>query len=173
MHTSAMTISLSASCRNSRSYGVDTHWIKQETGRTADLALILVDPSGERAIAVVEPAPISSDPTETIFQDLITKTRCLFLTMYSFVEFRSRLDAARMKGVQVMIDIEDTPQVGQVPLTEILNSCDIASFNHAGFLAYTGKGTRIRLLSELLANNRVDTIVVTLGKQGVMGVATG
>jgi ribokinase/sulfofructose kinase len=118
-----------------KTYGVDTRWIEQEAGRTADLALIFVDPSGEKAIVVVEPAPVSSDPPETIFRELITKTRGLFLTMYSFVEFRSRLDAARLKGVQVMIDIEDTPQVGQVSVTDILNSCDIASFNHAGFLA--------------------------------------
>lgn len=156
-----------------KTYGVDTRWIEQEAGRTADLALIFVDPSGEKAIVVVEPAPVSSDPPETIFRELITKTRGLFLTMYSFVEFRSRLDAARLKGVQVMIDIEDTPQVGQVSVTDILNSCDIASFNHAGFLAYMGKEPEFALLSELLSENSVHTIVVTLGKRGVMGIANG
>lgn len=154
-------------------YRVDTHWIHQEPGSTADLAVILVDPSGERAIIVMEPAPVPSELMETILPDLITQTGCFFLTLHSFMKLRSCLDKARSKGIQVMMDIEDTPQVGQTPLSEILNNCDIASFNRSGFLAYTGKEADPALLDALLAEHQVHTIVVTQGSQGVMGVAIG
>lgn len=153
-----------------RTFEVDTRWIVEKQGKSADLTVILVDPSGERAILVVEPA--EEEPFENKFEsEVFFHTHFLYLTMHSFKQYGAVLPKIRKSGVQVMIDIENTKQALDIPLVSILENCDIASFNRAGFKAFTNSEPILSLLDSLVAGSNVDAILVTMGREGVMGAS--
>ena len=151
-------------------YAVSPDWIVQEKGKTTDFTVILVDPSGERAILVVQPDDEQQAGSNVEIPEVVYKTNYLYLTMHSFKQVFAHLPSIRESGVKVMIDIENTKATLDVPLMTILENCDIASFNRSGFTAFANREPHLALLDRLKASSNVETILVTMGKEGAMGV---
>lgn len=152
-------------------YGVNTDWIVQNQSKHTDFTVIMVDPSGERAILVIEPAGGEQSAQDLQIPEVIFQAQYLYLTMHSFTEFGALLPKIRKHGVKVMIDIEDTKKALDIPLSTILENCDIAAFNRPGFKAFTYSEPDLSLLDSLLKKSNCEIILVTLGREGVLGVS--
>lgn len=152
-------------------YGVDTGWIRQDQHIATSFTVILVDPSGERAILVVEPAAGELSGPGMEIPEVIFQAQYLYLTIYSYKPYSAWLPKIRQRGVKVMIDIENTKQALDIPLQIILENCDIASFNRAGFQAFTQHEPDLSVLDALIEENPCDVILATLGSDGVLGAS--
>ncbi len=151
-------------------FGVNTDWIVQHQSHHTDFTVIMVDPSGERAILVVAPPDGESSGQDVVIPEVIFQSQYLYLSMHSYQQVGAWLPKIRRHGVKVMIDIENTKQALDIPLQTILANCDIASFNRAGFQAFTKREPEAALLESLLEESNCEIILVTLGHEGVMGV---
>jgi ribokinase/sulfofructose kinase len=150
-------------------YGVDTSLIQVLEDTESPFTVILVDPTGEKAIIVV--------PTFEAVYSLDVATRALSRARVMFMmpkpeeQFMVLADLARKHGVEVMIDVEPDVCAQRSQLERILKQTDIAGFNQFGFMAAAGQEPSIEAARELLQFGP-HTVIVTRGRQGTLAVTS-
>lgn len=148
-------------------YGVDTSLIHVRPGGRTCFTVILIPPSGEKAIVVV-PTFRPAHPLDQL-EATLRQTRLIYLMPQDHEQFLSLAQLAHSCGAQVMIDIEPTVGANHAMMRQILGHVDIASFNQFGFTAATGAPPTIEAARQLLAAGP-HTVVVTLGARGSLVV---
>lgn len=148
-------------------YGVDTSLIQVREDKETHFTVILIDPTGEKAIVVV-PAFRDEYPPE-IAADALARSRLMVMMPQDHETFFGLARLAHANGCDVMIDVEPTVGAKREQLVDILRHTDIASFNKDGFEAATGEQPSIEAASRLLAYGP-HTIVVTRGGAGSLAV---
>lgn len=149
------------------SYGVDTSLIQIRPGGKTCFTIILIPPSGEKAIVVV-PTFQPEYPTERL-RAAFRQTRLIYLMPQNSELFFTIARLAHECGAEVMIDVEPTVGSDREMMRRILAEVDIASFNQYGFSAATGEAPSLEAAERLLAAGP-HTVVVTLGAGGVLAV---
>ncbi len=148
-------------------YGVDTALIQVLEETESAFTVILVDPTGEKAIIVV-PTFEEIYPLDVATQAL-SRARVMFMMPKPEEQFLALAGLARRHAVEVMIDVEPTVCARRSQLERILQQTDIASFNQFGFTAAAGREPSIEAARELLRFGP-HTVIVTRGRQGALVV---
>jgi sulfofructose kinase len=149
------------------SYGVDTSLIRVRPGGRTCFTIILIPPSGEKAIVIVPTfQPEYSLPR---LSEALRQTRLIYLMPQNHEQFLAMARLAHECGAEVMIDVEPTIGANRAMMREILAEVDIASFNQFGFSATTGEPPSPEAARRLL-DTGPHTVVVTLGSRGALAV---
>jgi ribokinase/sulfofructose kinase len=149
------------------SYGVDTSLIQTRPDGKTSFTIILIPPSGEKAIVVV-PTFEPEYPLEQL-RTTLHKTNLIYLMPQNHDQFFVMARLAHECGAEVMVDIEPTVGGNQELMRRLLTEVDIASFNQYGFSAATGVAPSLDAARRLLEAGP-HTIVVTLGSGGALAV---
>ncbi len=149
------------------SYGVDTSLISVRAGGRTCFTIVLIPPSGEKAIVVVPTFQPAYDMER--LQATLGQTRLIYLMPQDHAQFLAQARLAHACGAEVMIDVEPTVGANRAMMREILAYVDIASFNQFGFRAATGEEPSLDAARRLLASGP-HTVVVTLGARGALAV---
>jgi sulfofructose kinase len=149
------------------SYGVDTSLIRIRPGGRTCFTIILIPPSGEKAIVIV-PTFQPEYPVEYL-QETLRQTRLIYLMPQNHDQFFAMARLAHECGAEVMIDVEPTIGANRAMMRQILAEVDIASFNQFGFSATTGEAPSPDAARRLLETGP-HTVVVTLGSRGALAV---
>lgn len=151
-------------------HNVDTEYVETVPEDTF-MTIILLDPTGEKAIIVVPSAKSNYRSA------LVKQALCDMHYMYMWPEPRSAFvelsSQAHAHNIQVMIDVEDTACEGPDFLEAVLPSTEIASFNYGGFRAATGFDSITSDNLRQLLNYGPHTVVVTNGRKGAHAVTAG
>lgn len=148
-------------------YDVDTSLIQVREDKETHFTVILIDPTGEKAIVVV-PAFRDVYPSE-IAANAFARSRLMVMMPQDHETFFELAHLAHEADCEVMIDVEPTVGAKRDQLLKILRRTDIASFNKDGFEAATGEPPSIEAASRLLEHGP-HTIVVTRGGAGSLAV---
>ena len=148
-------------------FGVDTSLIEVIPGATSPFTVILIDPTGEKAIVVVPGTPprYRMDRVE----QALRQARVMYMMPGARDQFLDLAYLAHAGGAEVMIDVESTVGIDPTSLGQILAAVDIASFNRDGFIAATGEQPTPETARRLL-HHGPHTVVVTKGAQGALAV---
>jgi sugar/nucleoside kinase (ribokinase family) len=149
------------------SYGVDTSLIQVRPGGRTCFTIILIPPSGEKAIVIV-PTFQPEYPLQRL-SEALRQTRLIYLMPQNHEQFLAMARLAHKCGAEVMIDVEPTVGANHPMIREILAEVDIASFNQFGFSATTGEAPSPEAARRLL-DTGPHTVVVTLGSRGALAV---
>lgn len=148
-------------------FGVDTSLIRVREDTETHFTVILVDPTGERAIVVV-PTFRDKYPLD-VAAGVLPDTRVMYMMPQDHEQFLALARLAHTHGAEVMIDVEPTVGARRATLERLLAQTDIASFNQDGFKAATGHAPSVEAARELL-DWGPHTVVVTRGKAGALAV---
>jgi ribokinase/sulfofructose kinase len=146
-------------------FGVDTSLIEVVPGATSPFTVILIPPTGEKAIVVVPGTPPSYSMDRV--EQALRRTRVMYMMPGARAQFLELAGLARACGAEVMIDVESTVAIDPSSLRQALAAVDIASFNRDGFIAAAGEQPTVETVRRLLEYGP-HTIVVTLGAQGAL-----
>ena len=151
-----------------RKYGVDTSFIQFRPDSQTCFTVILVPPSGEKAIVVV-PTFVPAYPTDLLTK-AVSSAQLLYIMPQNFDHFFRIASIARMCGTPVMIDVEPTVAANRAILDRMLGVVSIVSFNKLGFEATCGLVPTLSSARTLLSYGP-EMVVVTLGAQGALAVS--
>jgi len=146
-------------------FGVDTSLIEVVPDATSPFTVILIPPTGEKAIVIVPGTPPSYRMDRV--EQALRRTRVMYMMPGARAQFLELARLARACGAEVMIDVESTVGIDPAALRQVLEVVDIASFNRAGFIAAAGEQPTAETVRRLL-DYGPHTIVVTQGAQGAM-----
>ena len=146
-------------------FGVDTSLIEVVPGATSTFTVILIPPTGEKAIVVVPGTPPSYRMDRV--EQALRQTRVMYMMPGARAQFLELARLARACGAEVMIDVESTVRIDPSSLRQVLAAVDVASFNRDGFIAAAGAQPTADAVRGLL-DYGPHTIVVTLGAQGAL-----
>lgn len=146
-------------------FGVDTSLVEVAPDATSPFTVILIDPTGEKAIVVV-PGSRPRYPMDRVEQAL-RRSRAMYMMPGDQAQFLELAQLAQACGAVVMIDVEATVGFEPATLARLLAPVDIASFNQDGFIAATGEQPSPEALRRLL-DYGPHTVVVTRGAQGAL-----
>jgi sugar/nucleoside kinase (ribokinase family) len=149
------------------SYGVDTSLIQVRPGERTCFTIILIPPSGEKAIVIVP----TFQPEYPLLRlaETFRQTRLIYLMPQNHEQFLAIARLAHECGAEVMIDVEPTVGANHAMMRQIMAEVDIASFNQFGFSAATGEPPSPEAARRLL-DTGPHTVVVTLGARGALAV---
>lgn len=145
---------------------VDTSFIQCKPGIDANMAIIFVDDSGEKALVY---AP--NDETETSMvqaHEAISCSKAVYIMPAQLDKFRRLAGYAREKNTKVIVDIESHIKNSQQNIHEILSLSNIAIFNREGFRTSLQQEPEADTLAALVAQFSLDALVVTCGSEGVV-----
>jgi ribokinase/sulfofructose kinase len=148
-------------------YGVDTSLIHTRADGRTCFTVILIPPSGEKAILVV-PTFVPVHPPD-LMRDAFSRARLVYLMPQNHQQFMTISEVAHACGAQVMVDIEPTVGGDAQMMARIMAGCDIASFNQFGFRTAEGVEPSLAAARRLLERGP-HTVVVTLGANGALAV---
>ncbi|MBA3947058.1 MAG: carbohydrate kinase family protein [Herpetosiphonaceae bacterium] len=148
-------------------FGVDTSLMEVCANAETTFTVILIDPTGEKAIVVVP--TFTAEPRLEVAATVLPKTRMLYMMPQDHAHFKALAQLAHQHGAEVMIDMERTVEADSTSVERILVNTDIASFNRDGFYAVTGEEPSVVAAQRLLAYGP-HTVVVTHGARGSLAV---
>ena len=148
-------------------YGVDTSLMQVIEEAESPFTVILVDPTGEKAIIVVP--SIEAVYPRQVATEALSRSRVMYMMPTPEEQFLALAHLAHERDVEVMIDIEPTVCAQRDKLERILKQTGIASFNHFGFRAAAGREPSLEAARELLAFGP-HTVIITLGGGGSLAV---
>ncbi|HBT4804018.1 TPA: carbohydrate kinase family protein [Klebsiella quasipneumoniae subsp. similipneumoniae] len=152
-------------------YGVDTCYVQRKPGVDANMAVIFVDDSGEKALVY---AP--NKETETCMvqaHEAILLSRAVYIMPAQFEKFKKLAMYAKEKETMVIVDIESHIENSSKTIHEILKLCDIAIFNKEGFRTSLQQEPEKHILQKLVNDYKLNTLVVTCGGDGVVACSSG
>ena len=152
-------------------FDVDTSAVDFHPGKANTFTVVMVDPTGEKAIVVV---PVLEEPKRVSARQLeyLQGSRAIYVGPYNYEFFTRLAHDARKAGVIVATDIEDSSIVTKDNYKEILQYVDIAIFNAGGFAHVLGTGALELRKNELQRELRgllelgPRLVAISLGSQG-------
>ena len=148
-------------------FGVDTSLVRVAEGKETPFTVIFVDPTGEKAIVVVQ--LFEPEYPLDIAAGVLPQTCALYMMPKPEQQFLALAQLAHQHSTEVMIDVEPTTCAQRDHLERILRHTDIACFNKDGFMAAAKDDISVTAARRLL-DFGPHTIVVTRGKNGALVV---
>jgi ribokinase/sulfofructose kinase len=148
-------------------YGVDTSLIEVRRNIQSPFTVILLDPSGEKAIVVVP--TLKHEFSMDVVARVLPRSRILYTMPQEHDLFLRLARLAHDHHTEVAIDVEPTVGAQRAALERLLKHTDIAGFNEDGFTAATGQSPSVEAARKLL-DFGPHTVVVTRGAAGSLAV---
>lgn len=152
-------------------FNVDTSAVDFHPGEANTFTVVMVDPTGEKAIVVL---PVLNEPKRVSAKQMeyLRGSRVIYAGPYDYEFFTSLAHDAQKAGVLVATDIEDSSIVTKDNYKETLKSVDIAIFNAGGFnhvlgvnaLEVSQKELQVELKGIMELGPRL--VAISLGGQG-------
>nr|WP_241391561.1 carbohydrate kinase family protein [Yersinia frederiksenii]ULG19854.1 carbohydrate kinase family protein [Yersinia frederiksenii] len=145
---------------------VDVSFVQHKPGIEANMAVIFLDDSGEKALVY---AP--NNETETsmkVAYEAIACSKAVYMVPSQLNKFKTLAQHAKKEQTKVMVDIESHINNSQRYIREILLLSDVAIFNKEGFHISLQQEPTKEFLMKLVEDNCLDYIVVTCGGEGVV-----
>jgi ribokinase len=155
--------------------GIDTRWIKRDSGRATGCAFIAIYPSGNNSIIVDPAANFTLTPADIEgAQEAIAAADAILTVLEIPMEtVEATLRAGRKAGKLTVLDAGPPRQCS----AELLQLADIVSPNETELEALTGEPVKgresARKAAEKLLTLGAKTVVVKMGSDGSMLVTTG
>jgi ribokinase len=145
--------------------GIDTSFIVRDADAASGVALIFVDAHGENSIAVASGANARLTPADVErAQAAIAAADVLLVQLEVPIDSVYRaIELAHAAGVPTILN----PAPAQEIQTDILARVDIATPNEHEIAVVVGEPDQDRAIAKML-NAGTDTVLVTLGAQGVL-----
>ncbi|EOZ9299950.1 hypothetical protein A3462_05905 [Enterobacter bugandensis] len=145
---------------------VDTRFIQYKKGVDANMAIIFIDDTGEKALVY---APNNETETSMVqAKEAISNSKAVYIMPAQLEKFRVLARYAKEKNTEVIVDIESHIKNSHENIDEILSLSDIAIFNKEGFRSSLKKEPERKFLRELVEIFNLKSIVVTCGSNGVV-----
>ena len=149
-----------------QNFGVDTSNVTVNRDMVTPFVIVLVDPSGEKAVVVPNhPAELDFDLLPTA----LAKSSFAYLSPKNYVTAIEIVTVAEQMGTKVFADIEPGMDFTDTRLDALLNKIRIASFNEQGFISAVGREFSMETARSLLTFGP-EVILVTRGRDGVVGI---
>ncbi len=149
-----------------RRNNVDTRFVQYKDGIDANMAIIFIDNSGEKALVY---APNNETETSMVqAKEAISLSKAVYIMPAQLEKFRVLARYAKEKNTEVIVDIESHIKNSHQNINEILNLSDIAIFNKDGFRSSLQKEPEKFFLRNLVEKFNLKTLVVTCGSNGVI-----
>jgi len=150
-----------------RRFGVSTDRIRIVPDQSSSTAMIMVEPSGEKALMYVPMPGTLIDPST--LGATLAQSRAVYATPYDLDELSVLSRLARQLGTMVALDMEDAASPDHQRLEAILPHADLVFFNEHVFQAASGMAPSLENMQRLLERGP-HTLVVTLGAAGARAV---
>ncbi len=148
-------------------YGVDTSLIQIRPDGQTCFTVILVPPSGEKAIVVVPTFnPVYS---QALLVKACASAKLVYMMPIDHNHFFKIAEIARVCGTSIMIDVEPGVGSNRTILHRILKAVDIVSFNQQGYEAAFGMHPTLSNARGVLTFGP-SMVVVTRGGHGALAV---
>lgn len=152
-------------------FNVDTSAVEFRPGENNSFTVVMVDPTGEKAIVVV---PVLEEPKQVSEQQLeyVKRSKAVYLGPYDYEFFLNFSHDAAKAGVLVVTDVEESSIVTKDNYKELLRHVDIVIFNATGFTHVLGldplAGNRVELEDQLkeLFELGPRLVAISLGSHG-------
>jgi sugar/nucleoside kinase (ribokinase family) len=151
-----------------QAFGVSLAYLRSVPGSHSSTAIIMVEPSGEKALAYAPIAGASLDVT--LLEEALARSRIVYLTPYDVDALRVIRDLASARHVCVAVDLEAAAVAGRAQFEAWLSLADIVFMNDSAFRAATGAQPTAQEMAKLLAHGPT-ALVVTLGAAGALAVS--
>lgn len=149
-------------------FGVSTHYLRIVPDHACSTAMIMIEPSGEKALVY---APMPGSPLDPApLAGALARSRTVYATPYDVTELAVLRRLARDAGTEVALDMEDAASPDYRRLEALLPHGDLLFFNEAVFKAASGMAPTLENMRQLLLRGP-HTVVVTLGAAGARAVA--
>jgi sugar/nucleoside kinase (ribokinase family) len=146
------------------SFGVDATCSIIHPGKVSNFCVILLDPSGERTILVVNTIPEPPTLTGEVIQAL-EQTRFGYTLPQIPTWFEHFANAVHSGGGKVVVDLESVTPVRGVELLNALRQTQILFTNRSG-LAQVSPSTDLEAAANSLIELGVEEVIITLGAAG-------
>jgi len=147
---------------------VDTRYIKINAGQDPNMAIIILDESGEKSL-IYAPGDNCEWDQATAFA-AISESKIMYTMPGDLDKYTIQASYAHSQNTQVAVDIEPHIASNKEQLAKILNLADIAIFNQDGFTASCHCDPEWRVLHALRRKYSLSALVVTCGAEGVIAV---
>jgi sugar/nucleoside kinase (ribokinase family) len=155
--------------RSFQEFGVATSYLRVLPGVASAGALIMVEPSGEKALLY---APINPQPLDLpLLEEALARSRVVYATPYDVVEFETVSQLARTRNTCVAIDLEALAVPGRSELDAWMRLADVVFLNEHAYRLSTGESPTIESMRGLLQFGP-SVIVVTRGSAGALVTTT-
>ena len=134
----------------------------------ADMAVIILDDSGEKSLIYV-PAE-EQETTKTQYEQALSQCRVVYTMPGNVTKFELFAQIAHQHQAQIAVDIEPHIADTKEKLDTILTHSDIVFFNKDGFASCVGIEPTRENLIELCQHYQLHTLVVTRGGEGAIAV---
>ena len=148
-------------------YGVDTTFIQVRPHGQTCFTVILVPPSGEKAIVVVP--TFTPMYTTELLTTAVSNASLIYMMPQDHDHFFRIAEIARQCGTPVMIDVEPSVTLNRNILDRMFSLTNVVSFNKLGFEAACGVEPTLSTARDILSYGP-EMVVVTLGAQGALAV---
>ncbi|EOF7805584.1 MULTISPECIES: carbohydrate kinase family protein [Klebsiella] len=150
-------------------HGVDTRYIKINPGQDPNMAIIILDESGEKSL-IYAPGDNCEWDQQTAFT-AIAESKIMYTMPGDLEKYTVQAQYARSQNTLVAVDIEPHIASDKEQLAKILNLADIAIFNQDGFTASSHCDPEFPVLHALRRKYSLSALVVTCGADGVIAVS--
>ncbi|MBZ0058982.1 MULTISPECIES: carbohydrate kinase family protein [unclassified Leclercia] len=149
-------------------HGVETKYIQINPGQSPNMAIIILDDSGEKSL-IYAPGNHCEWDQETAF-NAIGASKVMYTMPGDLEKYAIQAKYARSQGTKVAVDIEPHIATNKQQMADILNLADIAIFNRDGFIASSKCDPDWPVLHAMRRKYSLSALVVTCGAKGVMAV---
>lgn len=147
-----------------KNYGIDTSFIQIDPSMTTPFVIVIVDPSGEKAVVV--PDFFQGNQSE-INEEAIARSKFVYLFANNLEKIKSIAMIAQRYGTKIMVDIEPSLSLSDEAFYNLLSLCSIASFNEQGYESMLNRSVNVDEVRQLLQFGP-DVVIVTRGHKGVV-----
>ena len=149
-------------------FGVDLTQAVQLPGFPSDFCVILLQPSGERSILVVNTLP-GLPPFDENLKRVIKNADIVYTLPYHLEWFRELASRVHAAGNRVAVDIELSAPLGGDPLRSALGVSDLIFCSQDGLALATGTRDP-QMGANFLLKLGAELVVVTQGARGAWAV---
>lgn len=150
-----------------RRFGVSTDHLRVVSGTPSATAMIMIEPSGEKALVF---APMPGNLLEPAsLTKALAQSSMVYATPYDLDELASLSRQARQAGTVVALDMEDAASPDHRRLDAMLPHADLVFFNERVFHASSGMTPSLENMRRL-QDRGPGTVAVTLGAAGARAV---
>ena len=147
-------------------FNVNTDYIDVIPDADADMAIVFLDDSGEKAL-IYAPSDVPS-VNSARYQETLSQCKAVYTMPGNIDKFEVFAAIAHEHDALVVVDIE--PHIADTPekLERILTYTDVAFFNLDGFMTGMDQPPSQDSLAALCQRYELHTVVVTCGAQGAL-----
>lgn len=149
-------------------YKVNTQFVTVIPDLDANLAIIFLDHSGEKAL-VFAPGEESAI-NHAHYLQAIQGSKVLYTMPGNLDKFDYMATIAKTYQTKIVVDIEPHIADTKEKLNKILIASDIVIFNLEGFLSCTGLELKVFEIRALVQQYQLEMIVITCGAEGAIMV---